>query len=209
MPVWLLEGLELSGHGVLWFVIVFIIAMLPSVPWNVRIVAINLEFAMVLDLIAVGGCKLLVRRARPHYAERHYKAHVVADQYSFPSGHASRSILVAGLFCVCKDFMPGFVVWLVVLWGVLTSTSRVLLGRHYLSDVMVGALLGVAVTAMVTAVRALVYFPKSLGYCSPVLLDSNTAVPTEHGQVPTEKTAKSDAVGIPYAGNVRAAALVD
>ena len=154
MPVWLLEGLELSGHGVLWFVVVFVIAMWPSVPWNIRIVAINLEFAMVLDLIAVGGCKLLVRRARPHYAESRYKAHVVADQYSFPSGHASRSMLVAGLFCVCKEFVPGFVVWLMVLWGVLTTMSRVLLGRHYLSDVMVGSLLGLAVTAIVTAVRA-------------------------------------------------------
>lgn len=155
VPMWLLEGLELTGHGVLWFVMVLVIALWPSVPWNIRICAINLEFAMVLDLIAVGGCKILVRRARPYYADRHYKAHVVADQYSFPSGHASRSILVAGLFCVCKDFMPGFLCVLMALWGIATSTSRVLLGRHYLSDVVVGALVGVAVTAIMTAVRAL------------------------------------------------------
>lgn len=152
IPLWLLEGLELSGHGVLWFAMVLIIALWPSVPWNIRICAINLEFAMILDLIAVGGCKLLIRRARPHYAERTYKAHVVADQFSFPSGHASRSILVAGLFCVCTDFIPPFIVVLTVLWAIATSLSRVLLGRHYLSDVLVGALLGVAVTAVVTAV---------------------------------------------------------
>jgi presqualene diphosphate phosphatase len=138
VPLWLLEGLEMSGHGVLWFSMVLVVALWPSVPWNIRICAINLLFAMVLDIIAVGGCK----------------PQVVADQYSFPSGHASRSILVAGMFLVCKDFLPLFIVVLMVLWGVATSTSRVLLGRHYLSDVLVGALLGIAVTTIMTVVRS-------------------------------------------------------
>lgn len=42
----------------------------------------------------------------------------------------------------------GNVVWvfgvLVLVWSIVTSVSRVLLGRHFLFDVVVGACLGVA-----------------------------------------------------------------
>ena len=41
---------------------------------------------------------------------------------------------------------------LILAWGLLTSFSRVLLGRHYLGDVIAGVLLGVVITGLVTQV---------------------------------------------------------
>lgn len=83
---------------------------------------------------------------------------VYADSFSFPSGHASRVLFLATLFhlIVINDvgvisefiqrwvkFEPGFVLFGVWVWAITTATSRVLLGRHFLFDVLAGALLGV------------------------------------------------------------------
>lgn len=152
VPTWFLEVLELSGHGLLWIPLAVVLAIWPIVPWNFRICALNLTISFILDLIAVGACKLVVRRQRPAYAERRYNATIIADQYSFPSGHSSRCILIAGMLFVF-NICPAWLVCLCILWAVLTSLSRVLLGRHYILDIVVGGILGILVTALMTKVR--------------------------------------------------------
>ena len=60
------------------------------------------------------------------------------DRYSFPSGHTLHAVsftimfshVEPGLFLVCAPF------------AVLVAASRVVLGLHYPSDVLVGALIG-------------------------------------------------------------------
>eukprot|EP00850_Spirogloea_muscicola_P003137 SM000012S25399 [mRNA] locus=s12:814352:819161:- [translate_table: standard] len=78
---------------------------------------------------------------------------VSVDKWSFPSGHASRTILTASLcflqWPLLAAMLPppldGPLVFVfATIWAVSTSTSRVLLGRHYFLDVIAGALLGVA-----------------------------------------------------------------
>lgn len=152
VPNWILEGLELSGHGLLWIPLAVLFAIWPVIPWKVRICSLNLTLSFVLDLIVVGACKLVVRRQRPAYAERRYNATIIADQYSFPSGHSSRCILIAAMLCVFH-MCPLWLVCLSIVWAVLTSLSRVLLGRHYMLDIIVGGVLGIAVTAIMTKVR--------------------------------------------------------
>lgn len=87
---------------------------------------------------------------------------VSADHYSFPSGHASRVCFVAAFIYLSAstlrdaleqfesidfDFVESnfieYFVSVVWLWALVTSVSRVLLGRHYVSDVFAGACLGV------------------------------------------------------------------
>lgn len=153
VPNWLLEALELSGHGLLWIPLAVVMAIWPVVPWKLRICALNLTTSFVLDLIAVGACKLVVRRQRPAYAERRYNATIIADQYSFPSGHSSRCILIAGMLYVFH-ICPTWLVCLSMVWAVFTSLSRVLLGRHYILDILIGGILGIIVTAIMTKVRS-------------------------------------------------------
>jgi membrane-associated phospholipid phosphatase len=64
---------------------------------------------------------------------------VAADHWSFPSGHSSRAFLVAS-FLAGGGFHPREALFL---WATATSASRVLLGRHYVLDVVAGACLGV------------------------------------------------------------------
>ncbi len=57
--------------------------------------AANLALGLVADIALVGAVKGMVRRARPVYNHAGDFVVVVAvDQYSFPSGHASRHVAV-------------------------------------------------------------------------------------------------------------------
>lgn len=67
------------------------------------------------------------------------------EGYGFPSGHAFASMVVYGGLAVVYDRLRD--PWVVLGAGTLVvaiSLSRVVLGVHYLGDVIVGAILGVA-----------------------------------------------------------------
>ena len=65
-----------------------------------RRAATTLLAAMMLDLATVAALKALVRRPRPPYNLPDMLV-VSVDRYSFPSGHASRSTVLAGLALGC------------------------------------------------------------------------------------------------------------
>lgn len=83
--------------------------------------------------------KKISGRKRPCEIEPHVWAHLLPpDQFSFPSGHTITAFAVA---VSIGEFYP-------VLLGILLfsalciATSRILLGMHFLSDVLVGAMIG-------------------------------------------------------------------
>ncbi|HEH9438341.1 TPA: phosphatase PAP2 family protein [Aeromonas sobria] len=61
-----------------------------------------------------------------------------SDRYSLPSGHTAAAFLMATILA------SGFPLWAPWLfgWAALVGASRLLLGVHYLSDLVAGALLG-------------------------------------------------------------------
>ena len=64
------------------------------------------------------------------------------DPHSFPSGHAARAFLIAAVASVLAPAWLGIILWI---WAPLVSLARVAMGVHYVSDVLAGALLGIAV----------------------------------------------------------------
>jgi undecaprenyl-diphosphatase len=93
-------------------------------------------------LIGVGlfkAIKNLSGRRRPCEIEPHCWAKLLPpDQFSFPSGHTITAFAVA---ITLSQFYPTFLP--VLLFCALSiAASRILLGMHFLSDVLVGALLG-------------------------------------------------------------------
>jgi undecaprenyl-diphosphatase len=60
------------------------------------------------------------------------------DEFSFPSGHVLHSVSFSIMLCT---YYPGLAS---ILWpfSVLVALSRVSLGLHYASDVIVGAAIG-------------------------------------------------------------------
>ncbi|XP_068692084.1 polyisoprenoid diphosphate/phosphate phosphohydrolase PLPP6-like [Montipora foliosa] len=131
--------LEYTGHGIPWTAAALFVIFAFSDTAEQEF-ACNLLLALSMDLAIVSCLKAVVRRERPVNNVKDMFATVSVDHYSFPSGHSSRSAMVAGLFAV---FLAAKV-WSLFIgcWAVCVSASRVILGRHHLSDVLCGVVIG-------------------------------------------------------------------
>ena len=104
---------------------------------------LNLLLALVLDIVVVAIIKAFTRRRRPAYnVDDQFATVKMVDKFSFPSGHATRAVMVGTVLCVVQ---PVHVVLrlAVLVWSVSVSVSRVVLGRHHVLDVLAGAVIGV------------------------------------------------------------------
>lgn len=148
-PVWKL--FELTGDGLVWLALALGCMLAPATPPPLRAAWANFLAAWAVDLALVGMLKGTVRRARPVYNLRSDFSVVVAvDHFSFPSGHSSRVSFVALLAWVLMgQARPGLCAC-VAAWALATALSRAAMGRHYLSDVLAGLLLGFVTVGIVT-----------------------------------------------------------
>jgi undecaprenyl-diphosphatase len=97
--------------------------------------AIAAGFGIVLFL----WLKRLTGRKRPCHYEPHCWAKLLPpDQFSFPSGHTITSFSIAIPLML---FYPSLMVG-VLFCAISVAASRVLLGMHFLSDVLAGAIIG-------------------------------------------------------------------
>lgn len=91
--------------------------------------------------------KISIGRPRP-WAPEH-----LGESFSYPSAHASTTILLLGLMAafIARQLPMAqryWVYWAAILAGMMMALSRVLLGVHWLSDIVGGALLGLVVSAL-------------------------------------------------------------
>jgi len=133
--------LELSGHGVPW-ISGTLFALLNVKTSSEKEVFLNLILGLITDLIVVGILKTIFRRSRPHYNQQDMFLTVSVDNYSFPSGHATRSSMVM-VFLLSRMYLSISVKFLIILWAISVSLSRIVLGRHHVSDVLVGFCVGI------------------------------------------------------------------
>lgn len=96
--------------------------------------------AAVAGIFLFRALKRTSRRKRPCEVEPHCWAAILPpDKYSFPSGHSITAFAIAlsvGLFYPDLQ-MPLLAV------AVLIASSRIILGMHFLSDVLAGSAIGV------------------------------------------------------------------
>lgn len=152
-PRLLLLILEVSGHGVPWIAAPILIFLFKE---NLSAMAASLMFNFLaitaLDLAAIGILKPLFHRTRPAYNSGigHVTIHAV-DQFSFPSGHATRAALVASFLFYVQTMYPealqpmlasSLFMLFTFVWATAVCASRVALGRHHVVDVVAGAVIG-------------------------------------------------------------------
>ncbi|XP_041967800.1 polyisoprenoid diphosphate/phosphate phosphohydrolase PLPP6 isoform X1 [Alosa pseudoharengus] len=132
----LMKLIEISGHGIPWLAGAAY-CLYKSDSAAGQEVMLNLLMALVLDLILVGIVKAVVRRRRPAHNRMDMFATFSVDRYSFPSGHATRAAMCAR-FVLAHLVLAAPLRVLTLLWAVLVGFSRVLLGRHNVTDVAFG-----------------------------------------------------------------------
>ncbi len=91
-----------------------------------------------IQAIFVLAIKFIIKRSRP--AGDWGAIYRNSDPHSFPSGHATRAAMLAVLFW---GLQLNPLAILITIWVFLVSFARVILGVHYLSDIVAGWILGV------------------------------------------------------------------
>ncbi len=132
------------GDGWIWYLIVV------CLPWaggaHGEAAAVRMFCVGAVNIVLYKIIKGWIARPRPCHACSGIRECVrTLDEFSFPSGHTLHSVACS---VVLTAYYPAaaFFVWpLTIVIGV----SRVVLGLHYPSDVLVGAVLG-ATTALVS-----------------------------------------------------------
>lgn len=139
--------LEYSGHGLPWFLIIIYMIFTTQLAERPKLyILYNYLFSLILDVIFVGSIKSIVQRKRPSY-NHSQDMHVVvkADRYSFPSGHASRVTLMAYITLTLFKGFTNSTKITIIAWAFWVCLSRVMLGRHYFTDICAGALLSIGI----------------------------------------------------------------
>lgn len=102
-------------------------------------VALAAGLAILLSVVTFKLIKNLAGRPRPFETWRTVTCLVQPpDRFSFPSGHTMTAFAVWGSLYIGIPFLAGCYLAMAVLIGL----SRVFLGLHYPTDVLLGALLG-------------------------------------------------------------------
>jgi hypothetical protein len=133
-----------------------------------------------INEIANGLLKWATRRGRPCWESDRVRVSAWSNEYSFPSSHAQQAATISVFFycsSTSEHAITRFPLWLALLYIALVAASRVQLGIHYASDVVVGATLG-ALTASTHAalLPAMIAFGEQstahrlLGLSAPLLI---------------------------------------
>lgn len=133
--------LEFSGSGYVWipYSIIMIALHYESINYVMRFIL--LFTGLMFDIAVIGTAKGLVRRSRPAINHNDVLS-IGPDKFSFPSGHTSRAVFLLFYF-IKTSFFEQIPPSVIIIWLGSVVASRVLLGRHYISDVLAGILFGI------------------------------------------------------------------
>lgn len=136
-----------AGDGWLWIAVGLVVLV-----WGGSDRLPALEAGFLAVGAGLGGFFILKRmtgRERPCALETHCWADLLPpDRFSFPSGHTITAFAVA---VAIGGYYPSLLIGL-LFCALSVAASRILLGLHYLSDVLAGIAIGTAFGVAATAI---------------------------------------------------------
>jgi undecaprenyl-diphosphatase len=139
-----LQAASRLGDGVFWYALMGVLLSVHGRGALVPVLQMFVTWAIGVTLYK--WLKKKVSRPRPHKIFQEITLSTAPlDQFSFPSGHTLHAV---GFTTVALAHYPELA-WLLVPFSMLVAASRPVLGLHYPSDVLAGAVLGAGVAASV------------------------------------------------------------
>jgi undecaprenyl-diphosphatase len=136
------------ADGLLWYTLMVTLPLVGGVTGTAC--AMQMAGVGALNLAIYRYLKPRVCRLRPFVNCAGVRACTGAlDAYSFPSGHTLHAVA----FAIVVSYHFPLAALIVAPFALVVAISRVVLGLHYPSDVVVGAALGVATAVLVLAVN--------------------------------------------------------
>ncbi len=134
----LFRAVSRLGDGVIWY---SLMALLPVIGgYDGLVVSLHMGLTALAGLLIYMFTKRYSERERPfvRHAGQVACAMPPLDRYSFPSGHTLHAVSFTLVLC---SYFPQMI-WVLLPFAVLVALSRMILGLHYPSDVLAGALIG-------------------------------------------------------------------
>ncbi len=131
------------GNGVFWYTIMA--GILLSQRYAGLQPVIHMVLAGLTGTLLYKWLKSKTLRPRPYQVRQDiWLTGKPLDHFSFPSGHTLHAVVFSS---VALAYFPSLA-WLLIPFTVLVGMSRVILGLHYPSDVLVGAVLGALIASL-------------------------------------------------------------
>jgi undecaprenyl-diphosphatase len=128
------------ADGVFWYTLMVLLPVLHGTA--AVVVSLHMALTGAAGLLIYRWLKARTSRPRPFMVSDNIIRRVPAlDEYSFPSGHTLHAVAFS---MVLLSHLPQWF-WVVVPFTALVAMSRPVLGLHYPSDVLAGAVIGAGV----------------------------------------------------------------
>lgn len=125
------------GDGIFWYVLMIGILVMQGAEGVTPV--IHMATAGLAGTLLYKWLKGKTLRPRPYQVRQDiYLTGTPLDKFSFPSGHTLHAVVFT---CVALSYYPHLSLVLLP-FTLMVALSRVVLGLHYPSDVLAGALLG-------------------------------------------------------------------
>lgn len=128
------------GDGVFWYALMLILPLVHGLKGAQA--SMHMALTGLACLVVYKWLKARTGRPRPFMiSDNIIRRTPPLDEYSFPSGHTLHAVAFS---LVLSSHLPAWL-WVVVPFTVLVAASRPVLGLHYPSDVLAGAIIGAIV----------------------------------------------------------------
>ena len=125
-----------SGDSWFWGAALALLWFIGPTDWRPQILL--LFTGILFTAVSVLALKFLIKRPRPKGEwGQIYRS---SDPHSFPSGHAARAIMLTTIMLLSGFIWIGVIM---LIWALLVDLSRIGLGVHYISDILVGTGIGI------------------------------------------------------------------